>query len=110
MTIKTPLSCLLLSFCFFGVCVPPATAQTTEPESSEKESAAKAKPYSHVSSKGKTYYLFSRQQQLKNSDKVITMYYFAGDPENKKGTPVAAVPDDRVVSETKSGLLVLKKK
>ncbi|NNC89223.1 MAG: hypothetical protein HKN82_12255 [Akkermansiaceae bacterium] len=68
------------------------------------------KPYAHTNSKGKTYYLFSREQKLKNSDKTITMYYFAKDPENKKGTPVAKVPEDRVVSETKTGLLVLKKR
>ena len=66
--------------------------------------------YSHKSSKGKTYYLFSREQKLKNSEKVITMYYFAKDPNNTKGKPVAVVPSDREVSETKNGLLVLKKK
>jgi len=104
MNMKTLLLvCLLLPLCLLIVSAPEAAAQ-------EKTTETIAKPYSHVSSKGKTYYLFSRQQELKNSDKVITMYYFASDPENKKGTPVAAVPDDRVVSETKTGLLVLKKK
>ncbi len=86
----------------------PALAQDSEKPSVKSEE--KAKPYSHKSSKGKTYYLFSREQKLKNSDKVITMYYFASDPENKKGKPVAEVPEDREVSETKTGLLVLKKK
>lgn len=99
---------LNVSVLFFSI----ATMALTMPalaQDSEKPSE-KAKPYSHKSSKGKTYYLFSREQKLKNSDKVITMYYFASDPENKKGKPVAEVPEDREVSETKTGLLVLKKK
>ena len=66
--------------------------------------------YSHKSSKGKTYYLFKKEVPLKNSDKIQTIYYFAKDPANKKGTPLANVPEDRMVSETKNGLLVLKKK
>ena len=67
--------------------------------------------YSHESSKsGKTYYLFKKEVPLKNSDKVQTIYYFAKDPANKKGTPLANVPEDRMVSETKNGMLVLKKK
>ena len=67
-------------------------------------------PYAHTNSKGKTYYLFQKQVPLKNSDKIQTIYYFAKDPQNKKGTPLAEVPADRVVSETKTGMLVLKKK
>lgn len=68
-------------------------------------------PYSHKSSKsGKTYYLFSKDVPLKNSDKVQTIYYFAKDPKNPKGKPLTQVPEDRVVSETKTGMLVLKKK
>lgn len=67
--------------------------------------------YSHKSAKsGKTYYLFKKEVPLKNSDKIQTIYYFAKDPNNKKGTPLASVPDDKVVSETKTGMLVLKKK
>lgn len=66
--------------------------------------------YSHKSSKGRTYYLFKKEVPLKNSDKIQTIYYFAKDPANKKGTPLANVPEDRMVSETKNGLLVLKKK
>ena len=67
--------------------------------------------YSHKSSKsGKTYYLFKKEVPLKNSDKIQTIYYFAKDPANKKGTPLASVPEDRMVSETKNGMLVLKKK
>ena len=67
--------------------------------------------YSHVSEKlGKSYYLFKKEVPLKNSDKVQTIYFFAKDPNNKKGTPLASVPEDRIVSETKTGMLVLKKK
>ena len=67
-------------------------------------------PYSHENSKGKTYYLYSKEISLKNSDKVRTIYYFSKSPENKKGTPLKEVPEDRIVSETKNGLPVLKKK
>jgi len=67
--------------------------------------------YSHVSEKlGRTYYLFSKAVPLKNSDKVQTIYFFAKDAENKKGTPLASVPDGKMVSETKTGMLVLKNK
>ena len=67
--------------------------------------------YSHVSGKsGRTYYLFSKAVPLKNSDKVQTIYFFAKDPNNKKGTPLASVPEGKMVSETKNGLLVLKNK
>jgi len=65
--------------------------------------------YSHVSEKlGRTYFLFSKEVPLKNSDKVQTIYFFAKDPNNKKGTPLASVPEGKMVSETKTGMLVLK--
>ena len=67
--------------------------------------------YSHESKKlGKSYYLFKKVVELKNSDKTQTIYFFAKDKNNKKGEPVATVPDDKMVSETKTGMLVLKKK
>ncbi len=73
--------------------------------------AAEVKPYSHASKKlGKTYYLFSKEVTLKNSDNVSTIYFFASDATNEKGTPVAKVPVDREVGETKTGMLVLRKK
>ena len=75
------------------------------------EGTSKTAGYSHVSKKsGKTYYLFKKEVPLKNSDKISTIYYFAKDPNNSKGTPLSKVPADRVVSETKTGMLVLKKK
>ena len=66
--------------------------------------------YSHVSSKGNTYYLYKKEVVLKNSNKTRTIYFFAKSPDNDKGTPLTEVPADREVSETKSGMLVLKKK
>ena len=67
--------------------------------------------YSHTSEKlGRTYFLFKKDVPLKNSDKTQTIYFFAKDKNNEKGTPLAEVPEDKVVSETKSGMLVLKKK
>lgn len=73
--------------------------------------AKTAEHYSHVSEKsGKTYYLFKKEVPLKNSDKFQTIYFFAKDPNNAKGTPLPSVPQDRQVSETKTGMLVLKKK
>ena len=74
------------------------------------DSSQEGGPYAHTNSKGKTYYLFSKDVQRKNSTKVQTIYYFAKDPKNSKGKPLAKVPKDRMVSETKTGMLVLKKK
>lgn len=66
--------------------------------------------YSHKSSKlGKSYYLFSKDVPLKNSDRVQTIYFFGKDPVNAKGgVPLPAVPEGKVVSETKTGMLILK--
>ena len=67
--------------------------------------------YSHTSEKhGRTYYLFSKSVPRMNSDKIQTIYFFAKDADNKKGTPLAAVPEGKMVSETKKGMLVLKNK
>ena len=75
------------------------------------ETTGESTGYSHVSKKsGKTYYLFSRESPQKNSDKMTTLYYFAKDPNNSKGTALSEVPADRVVAEMKNGVPVLKKK
>ena len=67
--------------------------------------------YSHVSEKsGRKYYLFSMEVKFKNSDTVRTSYFFAKEPTHEKGTPLAAVPEGKMVSETKTGMLVLKNK
>jgi len=73
-------------------------------------SSVDLQPYSHTNKKGKTYYLFMKVVPLKNSDKTSTIYWFAKEPTSEKGTPVSEVPADRVVSETKNGMLVLKSK
>jgi hypothetical protein len=62
--------------------------------------------YSHQNSKGKTYYLHGRTRTLK-SGKESTLYFFA--KEIKEGA-LDAVPDGYMVSESKNGLPVLKKK
>lgn len=72
--------------------------------------ASGVEPYAHTNSRGTTYYLFHKQVPLANSDRVQTIYYFAKDPNNAKGMPLAEVPEDRVVSETRNGLPVLKKR
>lgn len=91
-------------------------ASKVKPSSDEfmsviKKALGEPKGYSHVSKKnGNTYYLFSKEVPLKNSDKVQTIYYFAKDPNNPKGTLLSEVPEGKIVSETKTGMLVLKNK
>ena len=73
------------------------------------ETAGGSTGYSHVSKKsGKTYYLFSKDVPLRNSDKVQTLYYFAKDPNNANGTALSEVPAGKVVSEMKNGVPMLK--
>lgn len=61
--------------------------------------------YSHKNSKGVTYYLHSRKTMLKGG-REQTIYFFG--KEVKDGA-LNAVPAGYMVSETKNGLLVLKK-
>lgn len=80
-------------------------------EDAQPTDRSSLKPYSHESKKlGKPYYLFSKQVPLKNSDSTSTIYFFSKLPTSDKGTPVARIPDDKTVSETKTGMLVLKNK
>ena len=73
------------------------------------ETSGESKSYAAVSKKsGKTYYLFSKDVALKNSDKIQTLYYFAKDPNNANGTPVSKIPAGKVVSEMKNGVPMLK--
>ena len=66
--------------------------------------------YSHRSDKlDREYFLFSKEVTFKNSDKPRTIYFFAGDPANPNGTPLSEIPTGYEVSETKTGMLVLRK-
>ncbi len=62
--------------------------------------------YTFKNSKGNTYILHGRQTTLKNGSKQ-TIYFFA--KEAKEGA-LNAIPDGYMVSESKNGLPVLKKK
>lgn len=59
----------------------------------------------HTNSKGNTYYLHSRDTQLKNGG-TQTIYFFA--KEVKEGA-IDAVPAGYEISESRNGLPVLKK-
>ena len=62
--------------------------------------------YSHTNSKGNTYFLHSRKTVLKGG-REQTIYFFA---KTVKEGAIDAVPDGYMVSESKNGLPVLKKK
>jgi hypothetical protein len=62
--------------------------------------------FSFKNSKGNTYYLHSKTTMLK-SGREQTIYYFA---KTVKEGALDAVPSNMVVSESKNGLPVLKKK
>ncbi len=62
--------------------------------------------YSHKNSKGVTYFLHSRVTQLKGG-REQRIYFFA---KTIKEGAIDSVPDAYMVSETKNGLPVLKKK
>lgn len=61
--------------------------------------------YSYTNSKGRTYYLHSRETTLKNGGQQ-TIYFFAG---TVKDGAIDSVPAGYVVSESRNGLPVLKK-
>ena len=62
--------------------------------------------YKHTNSKGVTYYLHAKTRELKDGG-TSKLYYFA--KEVKDGA-LDAVPEGYQVSETSTGMLVLKKK
>jgi len=62
--------------------------------------------YSHVNSKGQTYYLHANKIE-RSSGKVTTLYYFSR--EQKEGKTLDAVPTGYKVIEMKTGLPALKK-
>ena len=61
--------------------------------------------FAYKNSKGRTYYLHSRETTLKNGG-TQTIYYFG--KEAKEGA-IDAVPAGYVVTESRNGLPVLKK-
>lgn len=61
--------------------------------------------YSHTNSKGKTYILHGRASTT-STGKTRTLYFFASD---ERDDALDEVPAGYRVSETKTGLLVLKK-
>lgn len=61
--------------------------------------------YSHTNSKGVTYYLHGKVSTT-STGKTRTLYYFG---KEAKEDALDAVPNGYMVSETKTGLLVLKK-
>ncbi len=61
--------------------------------------------YRHTNSKGKTYILHGRTSTT-STGKQRTLYFFASD---EREDAMDAVPQGYHVSETKTGLLVLKK-
>jgi len=63
--------------------------------------------FCYTNSKGKTYYLHATTRKLK-SGKEQKLYYFA--KTVKEEGALDAVPEGYQVSETKTGLLVLKRK
>jgi len=62
--------------------------------------------YSHVNSKGQTYYLHFNTIK-RSSGKETTLYYFSR--EQKAGKTLDAVPNGYKVIEMKTGLPALKK-
>jgi hypothetical protein len=61
--------------------------------------------FKHTNSKGRTYYLHSRQTTLKNGGQQ-TIYFFAG---SVKEGALDSVPAGYMVVESRNGLPVLKK-
>jgi hypothetical protein len=62
--------------------------------------------YSYKNSKGQTYYLHATPRTLKSGKKQY-LYYFA---KTQKAGALDVVPQGYVVSESRTGLPVLKKK
>lgn len=61
--------------------------------------------YTHTNTKGNTYILHGRTS-VTSTGKTRTLYFFAKD---ERDDALDAVPEGYMVSETKSGMLVLKK-
>ncbi|MFT5195784.1 MAG: hypothetical protein ACI9EW_000296 [Cellvibrionaceae bacterium] len=62
--------------------------------------------YSYTNAKGTTYYLHTKETTLKNG-RVQRIYFFAKDI--REDTALDAIPEGKMVAESKNGLPVLKK-
>jgi len=62
--------------------------------------------YSYTNTKGTTYYLHTKETTLKNG-RVQRIYFFAKDIREEGS--LDAIPEGRMVAESKNGLPVLKK-
>ena len=64
--------------------------------------------YSHTNSRGQTYYLHSKDVQLRGSGKTQTIYYFA---KEVKAGAIDSIPGGKsIVENERTGLLFLKGK
>ena len=64
--------------------------------------------FTHINSKGETYYLHHRSQMLKGG-RMQDLYFF-GKSISTKGTPLEEIPEGYIVVENpKTGLVCLKK-
>ena len=64
--------------------------------------------YSHVNSRGQTYYLHSKDVQLRGSGRTQTIYYFA--KEIKSGALDDLPAGKTIVENNRTGLVFLKGK
>lgn len=95
---------------FFALVIGSMSSYTNLAQADSSKESKKNEIYSQTNSKGVTYYLYKKEVTLKNSEKTRTIYFFAKSANNKKGTPLKEVPANKIVAETKNGLLVLKNK
>lgn len=64
--------------------------------------------YSYTNSKGREYYLHSKNVKLRGGDRIQTIFYFAPEPRTEA---IDEVPEGfKVVESQKTGLPVLKRK
>lgn len=66
--------------------------------------------YSHVNSKGVTYYLFTSNNPLKPGGKPTRRYFFSKSPTNDKGEACDLPENGKVVENPRNGFVALSKK
>ena len=99
----------LLLFLTLGCSLLSGQESVSEESSEAQPQAEEVRPLEQKNSKGVTYYLH-RVEVKSKSGKVHTFYFFTKTYPARKGQPVAALPAGYMISETKSGLPILKKK